>query len=203
MLLQKSTLTVIEPKKLVEAEVRDRLRKEIRAEVIEDETKEISEAIERRKEEYNLLPSVLDQEEFQEPVNEILNIQEEYVPWWKRLSLSGDPFPNQEGLQRISDELYDKVVIKTQIFEKYMVWTKEFSEELFKDTIFFGYFGSGKTTLFDYLKKPLMNEKIFALRIQLFAESAFQALLTKFYKKLYERLCVLHELIFETDLEDG
>ena len=197
--LQKSTIATIEPKKLAEAEFRDRLRQEIRAEVIEDETKEISDAIERKKEEYDLLPSVLDQAEFQEPTNEVLSIQEEYVPWWRRLSLSGDPFPNQEGLQKIADELYEKVVYKTQIFEKYTVWIKEYSDELFKDTIFFGYFGSGKTTLFDYLKKPLINEKLFALRIQLFAESAFQALLTKFYKKLFERLCGLHELIFETD----
>lgn len=80
-----------------------------------------------------------------------------------------------------------------------MIWIKGFSGELFKDTIFFGYFGSGKTTLFDYLKKPLINEKIFALRIQLFAEGPFEALLIKFYKKLFERLCEFHELIFETD----
>lgn len=54
--LQKSSITVVEPKKLAEAEFKDRLRQELKAEVIEDETKEISEAIERKKEEYSLLP---------------------------------------------------------------------------------------------------------------------------------------------------
>jgi len=198
--LQKSTIAIVEPKKLSEAEVREKVRQEIKQEIIEEQVQDIEDAIEKKREEYLLVPSILDQQEFEELVGEVEpSAEEEFLPWWKHLKLTGDPFPIQEGLAKIADDLYEKVVYKTPIFEKHLVLMKESPEELFKDTIFFGEFGSGKTTLFDYLKKPLMNEKIFAIYIQLYAESTFQALLAKFNKKLFERLCELYELLYDAD----
>ena len=200
--LEKSTIIVVEPKRLSEARFRDRIRKELKEEIIEEKTQEIEEAIRRKKEEYLLVPSILDISDFEEPAIELEpQPEEQFVPWWKHLKLSGDPFPTQEGLARIADDLYEKVVYKTPIFEKYMVLTGESPEELFKNTIFFGEFGSGKTTLFDYLRKPLMNTRIFTVYIQLYAESTFQALLGKFRKKLFDGLCQLHELLYESSPE--
>jgi hypothetical protein len=198
--LQKSAITAVEPKKLAEAEARDRFREELKKEIIKEEGKDIEEAIERKKEEYLLVPSVLDNEEFEEPAEQSEpDGEDEYAPWWSRLRLLGDPFPTQEGLARIADDMYEKIIYKTSIFDKYLVLAKESPAELFKDTIFFGEFGSGKTTLFDYLKKPFMNAKIFNIYIQLFAEDSFQVLLADFRRKLFDRLCELHELLYGSD----
>jgi hypothetical protein len=198
--MQKSPIAIVDPKKLSEATFRDSIRMELKQEVIEEKTQEIEEAIRRKKEEYLSIPSILDLSDFEEPIGQPeLKLEEQFLPWWKRLKLSGDPFPTQEGLARITDELYEKVVYKTPIFEKYVVLTREASEELFKNTIFFGEFGSGKTTLFDYLRKPLMNARIFTVYIQLYAESTFQALLGNFRKKLFDGLCQLHELLYDSN----
>jgi hypothetical protein len=198
--VQKSRITIVDPRKLSEAVFADRLKEELKQEIIAEKTQEIEEAIEQKKEEYLLVPSVLDSIELEETVHEPeLESEEQFISWWKHLKLLADPFPMQEGLARIADDLYEKVVYKTPIFEKYMILTKETSEELFKDAIFFGEFGSGKTTLFDYLRKPLMNERIFTTYLQLYAEDTLQALLAKFRKKLFEGLCQLHELLYESD----
>ena len=198
--LQASEIAIIEPKELSEASFRDRVKEKLKQEVIEEKTQEIEEAIKRKKEEYLSVPSILDTKEVEETIIEAKpKTEEQFVPWWKRLQLFGDPFPEQEGLARIADELYERVVYKTPIFEKYMVLTLESAEEIFKNTIFFGEFGSGKTTLFDYLRKPLMNARIFTVYIQLYAENNFPALLGKFRKRFFDGLCELHELVYESD----
>ena len=198
--MQKSTIAVVEPKRLSEAGVRDRVREELKQEIIEEEALEIEEAIERKKEEYFLVPSILDEEEYEEPSEELESGAEaEYVPWWQVLKLSGDPFPTQDGIASIADDLWEKIVYKTPVFHKYLILARKSPSELFKDTIFFGQWGSGKTTLFDYLKKPFMNEKIFSLYIQLFAENSFQTLLANFKKRLFDSLCELYDLLYNGD----
>jgi hypothetical protein len=199
--LQKSTIAIIDPKKLSQSRYRHRLRKEIKEEIIQEQKDVIDKAIERKKEEYELVPSVLDGTDFAEPIPEEQEPADEdrFVPWWKRLKLSQDPFPTQEGLAPLAVDLYEKIVFKTPIFEKYVYLANSEPGELFKDTIFFGEFGSGKTTLFDYLEKPLLIEKVFTIYIQLYAEQSFQTLLTNFRKKLYDGLCEKHQLLYKND----
>jgi hypothetical protein len=210
--LSRSEITVVDPRKLSESLYQEQLKKELKQEIIkeqaqeirkvvQEQTQEIQEIIDKKKEEYEMIPSVLDISDFEEPdiPEQQLESEERFVPWWKRLKLSGDPFPTQEGLASIADNLYERVVYKTSIFEKYVYLVREATEELFKDTIFFGEFGSGKTTLFDYLKKPFINEKVFPIYMQLYAEPSFQTLMDTFKRKLYAGLCEAHKMVYESD----
>ena len=185
-------------KKLREKDYEAALKEQIKQEVIRENAKEIEEAVQRRKEESDVYPSVLDETEFNEPEIELERVEENeeaWVPWWKKLKLKADPFPSQEGLAKIADELYDKIVLRTSIFQKYVYFIREEPSELYKETIFFGEFGSGKTTLFDYLRKFLINEKVYPLYIQLYAEQDFQSFLIRFRKKLWEQLVRLYEIL--------
>lgn len=199
--IKKSTITIVDPKKLSESKYRNRVRTELEEEIIQERKEEIDKAIEQKLEEYQLVPSILDGDDLSEPIPEEQEVKDEevFIPWWRRLKLSQDPFPTQEGLALLADSLYEKIVVKTPIFEKYVYLANLEPGELLKDTIFFGEFGSGKTTLFDYLKKPFVNERVFIIYIQLYAEQSFQSLISSFRKKLYDGLCEKHELIFKND----
>jgi hypothetical protein len=197
--LQSESIKVIDPHILSDAEKIDRIKAEITKEVIRENSQQIDEAIEKKKQQYRSLPSILEQEDFEEPEVVRIEQEEDFTLWWKQLRLSDDPFPTQDGIFVLPEELYEKIVYKTPIFNRYLSYIKQSSGELFKDAIFFGQFGSGKTTLFDYLKKPLMNQRIFLVIIQLYSEETFQGLMAKFRKKLFLGLCDLHELIYDTN----
>jgi len=198
--LKKTSMPIIDPKKIVETRYRERVVNELTKQIIEEKIDIIDKAIEQKKEEYDMVPSILDGIDIVEPSSEEQEVKEEqkFLSWWRQLQLSQDPFPTQEGLSKLADDLYEKIVIKTPLFEKYVYIASSEPTELFKDTIFFGWFGSGKTTLFDYLKKPFLNERVFTIYIQLYAEQSFSSLFTDFRKKFYEGLCEKHELIFHS-----
>jgi hypothetical protein len=193
--------TTIDYRRLRELEYQKNLREEIKKEIIVEETRDIEEARRKKIAEYESLPSVLDIKEFQEPdADESRQTEESFLPWWRKLNLREDPFPYQQGLYGINDDLIERVVIKTEIFSKYAYFVKDEKEELFKDTIFLGPFGSGKTTLLDYLKKPLISNKIYPLSIQLVAEEDFHSFMIKFKKELLNELCRLYERLSGTRL---
>ena len=169
--------------------LREQLMAEIRFESTASKIADIEEEIKRKLEEYNSLPSIVDQGEFPEPIPEDLNLySEEYTVWWKQLNLTGDPFPTTEGLMRIDPTTYDSVVVKTPLFQKYLSYIRNTTNEIFKNTIFFGEFGSGKTTLFEYLKRALSSNEIESVYVQLYSEKDLQSLKITFKKKLIEEL---------------
>ncbi len=173
-------------------EYEEKVRSALTAEIIEQRTAEIDKAIMRKRAEYESLPSVLDGSDFEEP--EVLKTEQEedrYAPWWKRLSLDEDPFPTREGLQEIAEEFYERVVYKTELFRKYDHYVKKSPKELFKNTIFFGEFGSGKTTLFQYLKKILWARNIPAFYVQLFTEGNIHSLRIRFKQELLRSIALL------------
>lgn len=192
--MEKSPKVGIDFKRYREQEYQSILKDQVKQEMVEDDLKEIREAALKRKAEYESLPSVLDDTEFPapelaEPVQDDLR----YTAWWKRLNLRGDPFPMEDGLGKIATELYEKIVFKTDLFQKYVYYTREEPSELFKETIFFGQFGSGKTTLFDYMKKFLISEKIYPLYVQLYAQQDFQSILIRFHRSLWDAVRRLYE----------
>ena len=169
------------------------LREQLVAELKYDQTAsqiaDIEEEIKKKIEEYNSLPSIVDQEDFPEPAPDELSIDSgEYVVWWRQLNLTGDPFPTTEGLMRIDPATYDSVVVKTPLFQKYLSYVKNTTNEVFKNTIFFGEFGSGKTTLFEYLKRALSSKEVESTYVQLYSEKDLQSLKITFKKKLIEEL---------------
>lgn len=187
--IEKSPKVGIDFKRLREQEYQTILKEQLKQEIITENSREIEEAAKRRKAEYDMLPSVLDETEFPEPeLHEPAQDEQEYTAWWRRLNLRADPFPMEDGLGKIATELYEKVVFKTDLFQKYVYHIREEPSELFKETIFFGQFGSGKTTLFDYLKKFLISKKIYPLYVQLYAQQDFQSILIKFQKSLWDEI---------------
>ncbi|MCZ6648382.1 MAG: hypothetical protein O7B30_03955, partial [Thaumarchaeota archaeon] len=129
--------------------IREEIRGELRKEMSEDKILDVEEEIRKKVAEYESIPSVLDSTEYEEPalLQEDSN-SEIVIPWWQQLNLTADPFPTTEGLMRIDPKEYEGVVVKTPLFEKYSSYLEVAKDEIFKNTIFFGEFGSGKTTLF-------------------------------------------------------
>ena len=199
LLLRDSTISSVDVKKLSDSKVKDQITQELRKQILEESTEDIQQAIADKKHEYMLIPSVLDESEFEEPtiLESSDSSTDRFLPWWKKLGLKSDPFPEQSGLAGITKDMYEDVVYKTPMFEKFVSLTQEAPNELFKSRIFLGKYGSGKTTLFDYLGKPFNNVKIFNIYIQLYAEQDFNSLLIKFRSKFFEGLCDIYELLYD------
>jgi len=160
------------------------------------ELRGIERQIEERKRELEAHPSILDQEEERELAPPEPSEPEEDQPWWSRLGLVSDPFPSTLGLTKISKELYEKVVYKDELLQRYLSYAKDLESELFKSTIFFGQFGSGKTTFFEYLDSvafPLQG--IHGIYIELYGELDAHSLRISFQNKLIDRLSELYESI--------
>ena len=139
--------------------------------------------------EYYAIPSVLDIRDFQEPDTSREEAEaEEYLPWWQQLNLTQDPFPTVEGLQKLTEDDYETIVYKTPLFQKYISLVQIAPQEIFKNTIFFGEFGSGKTTLFEYLRKALLASQVIPVYIQLFSEKDFQSLKLGFKQKMLREI---------------
>ena len=96
------------------------------------------------------------------PLQEIRGTQRRHEPWWKTLALSSDPFP-VSGLGNIKDSLYDRIIVMTKIYEEYDYYINNVPDELFKNIVLYGEYGSGKTTLFQYLKILLFKKRYIRL----------------------------------------
>ena len=182
--------------------IKEELKKKAREELIQEKEvkiQELEERIRRKKEEYLFLPSILDVRVY--PVPEVLESEEisdqeiAYVPWWERLGLKDDPFHQLEGLSKISREMYDQIVYKTKIFNKYEQMIEKSPRELYKNTVFFGQFGSGKTTFFDYVNPKLYDHKIYPIYIQLGGEFEVRELIFEFNKQMNVHLSRLYKVI--------
>lgn len=186
----------IDLKRLRESQYQTSLREEIKSQILREEIEDIEAEKNKRISEYLSLPSVLDEKDFDEPLdqNEIASDQP-FLPWYKKLNLVGDPFPSQLGLDKIDPSMYDKVILKTTVFEKYVYFTNQESAEVFKDTMFLGIFGSGKTTLFEYLKKPLIDQHIHPISITLVMEQDFRSFMISFRKELLLELQRTYEAL--------
>ncbi|MGD0329871.1 MAG: ATP-binding protein [Nitrososphaeria archaeon] len=174
------------------AGMREQIRKELESEMKVSNVyriEELDKEIQRKVEEYQSIPSVIDGKEFPEPPQPVIELEAQtYIPWWRQLNLTKDPFPVTEGLRRIDPSSYESVIVKTQTFQKYLSYLDEAPEELFKNTIFFGEFGSGKTTLFEYLTKAFSSKEIYSIYVQLYSEKDLQSLKIKFKEKMIEEL---------------
>ena len=169
------------------------VREQIRQEVVSDNTFvqviDIEEAIKNKIVEYESLPSVVDSRDYTEPIPQSNEIQTEtFQYWWQQLNLSKDPFPVTEGLRRIDPSSYEAVVVKTPLFQRYLDTLKGAIEEIFKNTIFFGEFGSGKTTLFEYFSKAFSSAGIESLYVPLFPEKDLETTKIVFKEKMIQEL---------------
>jgi len=111
-------------------------------------------------------------------------------PWWMVIGLIRDPFPTPYGLSNIEEKYYDQVVVMLPIFKRYSQLVREYPEVLLgKSYLFYGEFGCGKTTLFDYLLPFFINSNIIPLQIMLDAAQSVFKIRNLFFNKLYTTLC--------------
>ncbi len=170
--------------------LKDQIREELKYEEKFSNFQDIDAEIKSKIEEYNSLPSVVDSEDFPEPepekpVNDLGDVDE---VWWKQLNLTGNPFPKTEGLLAVKPEYFDNIVTKTKLFRRYLSYIKNTPEEVFKNTIFFGEFGSGKTSLFEFLGRGFSSIEIETVYVQLYSETDFQSLVISFKEKIMDEL---------------
>jgi hypothetical protein len=179
------------PKKAIEVIALDRAR--IKAErtrefQLSNAAAELDERIIQKKKEYESLPSILD---LPDPPPEPATAEKstEFSLWWQDMNLTADPFATTDGLSRIPKELWDKIIVKSEIIRRYQSYLERDPATLFsKSTIVFGEFGSGKTALFEYLSKDLVNHKIYPLYILFWTEPDQFTIRHSFFRLVAEKL---------------
>lgn len=169
------SFVIIDPSKLDNAEYIERVENEIKQKVItenksefDEQTKKFKSEIESIKKELASIPTRLEKQEFVEPETEPPEEQQK-LEWWQTLNLREDPFLLAEGLQKINKDFYEDIIVRTEIFNRYVNYTEKLREQIFKNTIFYGDFGSGKTAFFNYLQKTLLQNKILSTYVQIWA----------------------------------
>lgn len=205
-IMEKTYRPLIDVDKMEDVEYVEKLREDIKKELYdelmkekEDEIKVLDDEIKDKKEELLTVPSILDEFEYKIPdvkeIEDVINGSIVYLPWWVKLGLKDDPFYVLEGLAKINSKLYDKIVQKTDIFKKYESIIRSSQKELFKNTVFYGQFGSGKTTFFDYINIKLTEEKIYPIYIQLGGEFEVRELIYEFNRQLNDKLLRIYAVL--------
>ena len=188
--LQKSSiLTIDDLSKIDQTEYLIKKELEMQNRIIEEKSKDIENAIEQKRLEYDSYPSVLDSRDFEEPLEMKDEHEAEVKEWWQILGLSSDPFPRQEGLDRIPENIYEKVIYKNDLIQEYIKKIESNRDKILnKGILLLGRFGTGKTTFFDYLSYHLTRNKICALRMTFNPKADVFTYASEFETKLYTLL---------------
>lgn len=189
-----NSIVVIEPSMLDNSEYVQKIEDEIKQKIIienqaqfEEQRKIFQTEIDERKRELAIIPTRFKNQNYEEPKVE----EREEKPmqeWWQILNLRDDPFPLAEGFQKINKEIYENIVVRTEIFKKYVNYAETLRDQIFKNTIFYGEFGSGKTAFFDYLKVILLRKKILTVYVQLWVGLDNDTNIYKFEEQLISKL---------------
>ncbi|MBL4796041.1 MAG: hypothetical protein JKY50_01365 [Oleispira sp.] len=125
---------------------------------------ELNKEIGKKQDELLAFPSILDEREIEEP--EYFPELEDTKSWWERFYLKGNPFPgNKDGLSKVDESLYEKIVVKTQPYQTFLKKIDSVTSIFDTAYMLVGDFGYGKTTLQDYLSYHLANKNILPIRI--------------------------------------
>ena len=191
----------------ISEKIRNELKDEVKRELLDqkfDEYIQLDEKIQEKTLEYNSLPSILDNADYPLPTNEVSSQKNNqiYLPWWDKLGLREDPFRELEGLSRFDRSLFNNIIYKTSIFVKYESMLKSSIGEIFKNTVIYGEYGSGKTTFFDFMRSILDNYKIREIYIQLGGEFEVRELIFEFNKQLGIELKKLCSIFIEEELPE-
>lgn len=176
---------------------------ELEERVIKERTNDIDKVVKEKLDAYESIYSKLELEnEIPEPEGVGIDTTVQYDPWWKKLGLKEDPFPDTNGLGNIPSSIYERIVIKTEIYERYMYYVNNIPKDLFKNIVFFGQYGCGKTTFFQYLKGPLVKAHIDPIMITISSEPDYQNFLINFKKKLSRELVKIYENLTGENIDD-
>jgi len=115
--------------------------------------------------------------------------KEGWLFWWERLGLENDPFPTIHGLYRIPEEKYDDIVVMTKTMRDYVEMFTHNPEAIFGSTILLsGQFGSGKTTIFQYISHILAQSKVYPILSILEPKNDWELIQNQLYSDIYEKI---------------
>lgn len=165
---------------------------------IEEETKKIKEEYERKsaeldkfQSELNKIPITFKIEEVENEVEKTSEVPNELKEalWWNKVGFPSNPFDTNLGLTGISQDKFEDIVVKTPLVKRY---TKEIDlnpESFTKKTIMLiGDFGSGKTTIFQYLSYLSVKYNILPINIILNPTDSVSELYSQFLEELIGEL---------------
>ena len=167
------TLIIMDHAKLDNIEYLEKIEKEIEKRIRVEQTDSLNQEKEKYLSEIKIakknlaaIPTKLEPQNIPEPEQTDSEDKNNKL-WWQELNLSEDPFPVAEGLYKIDKNIYDDIIVQTDIFKKYIDIVNTIPSQIYKNTIFYGDFGSGKTAFFNYLSKILIRRKILSIHIPL------------------------------------
>ena len=161
----------------------DRIRQRLTEELQEKNSQEIAHLEEMRKEiesqfsakqkfysELDKIPQDLDLDRIpiikkhdEEELNYDFNSE-----WWEDVGLTDNPFPNFKGIKYFAKDKYSNVVVETQFIKDYLSYIENSAKSLIgRSTLIAGEYGSGKSTMFQYMASIAVRSKILPIEVSL------------------------------------
>ena len=120
--------------------------------------------------------------------------------WWKRFGLPANPLETYDGLYGISSERFDDIVVKTPLVKSYLDDIQADAEIYKGKTIMLiGDFGSGKTTIFQYLSAQTVSRGVAPVNIILNPAPSVASLTNLFLQELLNELSEMYRSIKNFD----
>jgi hypothetical protein len=196
-------------------EVEDKLRGELEKETREDlkgqieEVDRLKEGLEKERAELARFRSDLDSIPDDSSIEDLANtlLPEAAGPpeippeaWWTEVGLRGDPFPSNMGLIGFNPQDYDGIVVKTPFFTRYLQQATSTPKALLeKTTLVLGEFGSGKTTLFQYLAADVSRVGLLPINVVLSPHPSVESLTTRMLEQIADGLAAAYAARFGRD----
>lgn len=168
----------------IEKVAKELMEKEIEIKNLESRLANLQEIVaELEKEKVEMSPPHLDNK-YPKKVKDIKPDMPDYTypSWWERINLFSDPFPSTQGLNKIDKEFYDDVVLRTEIFNRYLYLIRQRHKEILNNiVVVYGEYGSGKTTFFQYLERPLLNAGILPIYLMVNSDPSTEKIRKEFH----------------------
>lgn len=178
----------------------DEMRLEIETQRTQMETERTQ--MEKFKSELDLLPesaSLEVLEEYVDPISEDSG-NEKKRDWWEMLELESNPFPSSLGLDEIEVSKYSEIVVSTSLISSYLdKMTNNPQDLLGKNILLIGEHGSGKTTIFDYLKFKAGNGRILPIKMTLSVIPSGESLINGMLHQIYDNISETYKIRKEYD----
>lgn len=123
-----------------------------------------------------------------------------HLPWWQALGLTQNPFETNQGLYWLSKDKYDDVVVQTPLIKRYVDDIKRNPDSFSNKTIILvGEFGSGKTTVFQYLTNPAAVAGLLTINVIMNPSPSVSNLTNIFLEQLLDNLSEVYFQIYHID----
>lgn len=187
------------------------LRAESEINLEKEEVKKLKEELELKKEELkrfeselNKLPKDIDIERLESQVEkEVTDLSQDFgSDWWKRLGMPSNPLETYDGLAGIKRDKFEEVIVKTSLVKQYLAEIRDNPESFSgKTMIVTGDYGSGKTTLFEYLAAQAVSHSVIPIVVVLNPGPSVASLMDIFLQELRNQLVETNKSVHRVDLD--